>query len=213
MKETQGRTPNALAPADLGQPRLQAPPTRMTSMAKSVTVVLGLSVMAAGCYLYATPWISINQFREALVDKDLPGIERHVDFPSLRASLKDQIKANLTDQIQQASGGNPWVNFGMGALGYALAEPMIDAAVETYISPAGLKTLMGGSQPTRGTETGPQRPRLPGMNGSDATVTMAYKTPNIFVVAASEAGSGNTVRFNFERRELVSWKLTSLSLP
>ena len=42
---------------------------------------------------------------------------------------------------------------------------------------------------------------------------MAYKTPNLFVVAASDSNNGQTVRFNFERRELVSWKLTSLTLP
>jgi hypothetical protein len=41
---------------------------------------------------------------------------------------------------------------------------------------------------------------------------MAYKTPNLFVVAASDSSNGQTVRFNFERRKLVSWKLTSLTL-
>lgn len=42
---------------------------------------------------------------------------------------------------------------------------------------------------------------------------MTYKTPNLFVVAASDSSNGQTVRFNFERRELVSWTLTSVSLP
>lgn len=53
--------------------------------------------------------------------------------------------AKPSDQIQQESGGNPWVNE-VGASAYKLAEPMFDAAVDTYIAPAGLQTLMA-SQP------------------------------------------------------------------
>lgn len=181
-------------------------------MTKAATSLIGAGILGAGGYLYATPWISINQFREALDAKDLPGIERHVDFPSLRSSLKEQFKAKLSEQIQKGTGGNPWVNFGMGAFGYALAEPMIDAMVDTYVSPAGLKTLIAGSQPSGGT-TAPEVPRLPESSQTDPSVSLTYKTPNLFVVAAREAGSGNTVRFNFERHELVSWKLTSVSLP
>ena len=183
------------------------------TMSKTVTSLIGAGILGAGGYLYATPWISINQFREAIQAKDLPGIERHVDFPSLRTSLKDQLKVKLSEEITRQSGGNPLVN-GMGAFGYALAEPMIDAAVDAYISPAGLKTLMAGSPPQgMGTDAGPQAPRLPDTSSSDASVSMAYKTPNLFVVAARASSNGQTVRFNFERRELVSWKLTSLTLP
>ena len=177
-------------------------------MSKAVTSLIGAGILGAGGYLYATPWISINQFREAIQAKDLPGIERHVDFPSLRTSLKDQLKAKLSEEITRQSGGNPLVNLGMGAFGYALAEPMINAAVDAYISPAGLKTLMAGNPPEgMGTDAGPDT------SSSDASVSMAYKTPNLFVVAASDSSNGQTVRFNFERRELVSWKLTSLTLP
>lgn len=183
------------------------------TMSKAVTSLIGAGILGAGGYLYATPWISINQFREAIQAKDLPGIERHVDFPSLRTSLKDQLKAKLSEEITRQSGGNPLVN-GMGAFGYALAEPMINAAVDAYISPAGLKTLMAGSPPEgMGADAGPQAPQLPDTSSNDASVSMAYKTPNLFVVAASDSSNGQTVRFNFERRELVSWKLTSLTLP
>lgn len=183
------------------------------TMSKAVTSLIGAGILGAGGYIYATPWISINQFREAIQAKDLPGIERHVDFPSLRTSLKDQLKIKLSEEITRQSGGNALVNFGIGAFGYALAEPMINAAVDAYISPAGLKTLMAGSLPEgMGADSGPEVPQLPNTS-SDASVSMAYGTPNLFVVAASDSSKGQTVRFNFERRELLSWKLTSLTLP
>ena len=181
-------------------------------MSKAATSLIGVAILGVGGYLVATPWISINQFREAIEAKDLPGIERHVDFPSLRTSLKDQLKAKLSEEITRQSGGDPWVNFGMGAFGYALAQPIIDAAVEAYISPAGLKTLMAGSPPESNT-AGLQPPQLPESSKGDPSVVMAYKTPNLFVVSASDGGKGQAVRFNFERRDLVNWKLASVSLP
>lgn len=181
-------------------------------MSRKVTSLIGAGILGAGGYLFATPWISIGQFREAIKSKDLPSIERHVDFPSLRSSLKEQLKSKLSEEITRQAGGGPLVNLGMDVFGYALADPMIDAAIETYISPAGLKTLMADSQPNRA-NGGRQVRQLPGTSSSDASVSMAYKTPDLFVVTARDSSNGQTVRFNFERRELVNWKLASLTLP
>jgi hypothetical protein len=76
-----------------------------------------------GAYLAAIPYISINQFREALQQCDLPAIERHVDFSSVRESLKEQLKAKLIDELGRSSEGNSWVNLGLGALGLPLQNP------------------------------------------------------------------------------------------
>jgi hypothetical protein len=185
-------------------------------MFKSLTLFAAAAVLGGGGYLYATPYISLNQLREAVESKDLPAIERHVDFPSVRASLKEQLKAKMTEEISSNSGDDPWVNLGMGALGYAIAEPMINMAVDAYISPAGLKTLLAGSQPQQVNNSGDQDSGLPSRSSDDATVNAGYKSLNLFVVTASDAtdsASGQVVRFNFKRSELVNWKLTSLSLP
>lgn len=182
-------------------------------MSKSLTGLAVAAVLGGGGYLYATPYISLNQLREAVEAKDLPGIERHVDFPSVRASLKEQLKAKMTEEISRNSDDDPWMNLGMGALGYAIAEPMINMAVDAYISPAGLKTLLAGSQPQQGAGSGDQESGLPSVGPDNAKVNAGYKTANLFVVSASDSGSGQVVRFNFERSELVNWKLKSLSLP
>jgi len=185
-------------------------------MSKSLTLLATAAILGGGGYLYATPYISLNQLREAVEAKDLPAIERHVDFPSVRTSLKEQLKAKMTEELSRNSSADPWVNLGMGALGYAIAGPMIDAAVETYVSPAGLKTLMAGSQPQQAGDSGNPDAEPATEGSSAAAVNAGYKTPNLFVVTASDSsnpGAAQAVRLNFERRELVNWKLTSLSLP
>lgn len=199
-----------------------------SSMARTAAAVLGVAVVGAGAYLFATPYISLNQFREAIEARDLPAIERHVDFPKLRSSLKEQLKSRLSEEITRQAGGNQLLNFGMGAIGYAIAEPMINAAVDTYVSPAGLKEMLAGSQPATTISPSPgnstasnstasnstaSNSTASNTTASNTTVSSGYKTPNLFVVSARDASSGQTVRFNFERQELVLWKLTSVSLP
>ena len=185
-------------------------------MQKSTGGLLGAALIGGGAYLGATPYISINQFREALEQRDLPAIERHVDFPSVRESLKEQLKAKLVEEIAKQSEGESWVNLGLGALGYAIAEPMIDAAVNAYVSPAGLKALMAGSQPDMPSGLQASAPENPADSGGSAAsdVQLSYKSLNLFVISARDKSPTNqTIKFNFERHNLVDWRLTSISLP
>lgn len=184
-------------------------------MARTAAALVGLAVVGAGGYLFATPYISINQFTKAIETRDQPAIERFVDFPKLRSSLKVQLKARVADEITRQSGGNPWLSLGLGSIGSAIAEPMINAAVDTYVTPRGLKLLLAGTQPELGSSGTPSEPTAEQSPGSSAATKLSsgYKTPNLFVLSVRDASSSETVRFNFERHELVQWKLASVSLP
>lgn len=184
---------------------------------KNAGALIATALIGGGAYLAATPYISINQFREALAQGDLPAIERHVDFPSVRESLKEQLKTKLIKEIGGRTEGNSWVDLGLGALGYAIAEPMVEAAVNVYVSPAGMKALMVGTEPAMpdSLESGgaPSTDQTTPA-GSAADLQLSYKTPNLFVISARDtAPPEQTIRFNFERSNVVDWKLTSISLP
>ncbi len=184
---------------------------------KTAGIWIGSALIAGGAYLAATPFISINQFREALEQRDLPAIERHVDFPAVRESLKEQLKAKLMEEIGPRSEGSSWVNLGLGALGSAIAEPMIEAAVKVYVSPAGMKALMAGMEPAMpdGIQSAGAQPTDQTItSGAAADVQLSYKTPNLFVISSRDSTPPQqTIKFNFERSNLVDWKLTSISLP
>lgn len=184
---------------------------------KTAGAWIGSAILGGGAFLAATPYISINQFREALEQRDLPAIERHVDFPSVRKSLKEQLQAKLIEEIGQRSERNSWVNLGLGTLGYAIAEPMIDAAVNVYVTPAGMNALMAGTEPAMpdGLQSGGAPSTAEATPASsDADVQLSYKTPNLFMISAKDtAPPHRTISFNFERSNLVDWKLTSISLP
>ena len=186
-------------------------------LSKTAGAWIGSALIGGGAYLAATPYISINQFREALEQRDLPAIERHVDFPAVRESLKEQLKAKLIEEIGRRSEGNNWFNLSLGALGYAIAEPMIEAAVNVYVFPAGMKALIAGTEPAMpdSLQSADEQPTdQPRPADAAADVQLSYKTPNLFVISARDTSlPQQTIKFNFVRSNLVDWKLTSISLP
>ena len=82
---------------------------------------IGSAFIGSGVYLVAIHFISIYEFRETREQRDLPAIERHVDFPAVRESLNELLKAKLIDEIARRSEGNNWFNLSLGTLGYAIA--------------------------------------------------------------------------------------------
>lgn len=181
-------------------------------MAKAGAVVASIACLGGASYLYATPYINIHQLQEAIETKDIPAIERHVNFPKLRESLKEQLKAKFSEELTSQTESNDAFAMGMNALGLAIASPIINAAVDTYVSPSGLSSLMAGRQPKQngGTneansqpETGTRRP----------TLSMGYKSPNIFTATATDNENNQSVQFIFERQDLLSWRLSGISLP
>ena len=186
-------------------------------LSKTAAIWIGSALIGGGAYLAATPYISINQFREALEQRDLPAIERHVDFPAVRESLNEQLKAKMIEEIGLQSEGSNWFNLSLRALGYAIAEPMIQAAVNVYVSPAGMKALLAGAEPAvaDGLQSAGEQPtdQTRAANAA-ADVQLLYQTPNLFVISARDtAPPQKTIKFNFVRSNLVDWKLTSISLP
>ena len=54
-----------------------------------------LLIVAAGAYVY-WPYHAVAKFEDALRAADKDALERIVDFPAVRLSLKEQIKAKMT---------------------------------------------------------------------------------------------------------------------
>ena len=72
-------------------------------MRKSLLLVAPPVLLALG--YAAWPAWSAWQLRAAVKARDIPGIERRVDWPQLRANLKRTIAANLQDDTKSPDAG------------------------------------------------------------------------------------------------------------
>ncbi|ODS90807.1 MAG: hypothetical protein ABS45_14200 [Comamonas sp. SCN 65-56] len=169
-------------------------------------IALGAVAALVLAYLVAAPWITVYQIKSAAEAHDDAALAEHVDFDSVRQSLKDQLHARLMRKMTDGAGAsdNP-----LAALVAPLAGAVVDKAVDWYVTPAGVIALMSNRTPDADTRQATPKPQ-----GTDeqplAGASMAYSTLDTFIVRPR--GRTGAAEFVLRRRGL-GWKLTAVVLP
>lgn len=165
-----------------------------------------------GGYIYLSPYLAVNSLKSAIENRDSEAIEKQVDFPALRASLKEQAKASMLKSLQEEMSTNPFA-----ALGMALAGPMVDSMVDATVTPAGLRQLLAsGSLPDANRQnTGEQVGEVSAPSrDSFKSVSMAYQSFNRFHVSIKPNEADlQPIKLLLSRDGLVNWRLNGISLP
>ena len=99
-------------------------------------IIIGLSalfvlIISAVVYSYFSPQLTLKGIREAAKAQDTERLRDLVDFDSVRAGLKDDIRAMVNTSAAQDLRGNPFA-----ALGVALAGAIVDPLVGALVNPA-----------------------------------------------------------------------------
>ncbi|PSJ46528.1 hypothetical protein C7H85_07825 [Zobellella endophytica] len=168
-----------------------------------------IAVLAAG-YGAAAPWLTVYQIRDAADRRDSLALAGHVEFDSVRQSLKEQLNARMLRELDGELEQSP-----LAALGAAFANLVVDGLVDSYVTPAGIEQLMRGEPPAPGIpDSSP--PPAPGEPAAErrkpfSDARMGYRSFNRFVVTLTDDG-GKEAEFVLSRRGL-GWKLTAILLP
>lgn len=174
--------------------------------------LLAIPVLLVLAYIVALPYITVYQIRDAVKNHDSSALSDHIDFPSVRQSLKDQLNAKLMGKMQ----GDDMKDNPFAALGMAFAGPIVDKMVEAYVTPAGVAQLMEGEKPslkkkkittpsdgaTTGAASEPEKEK------PLDDVALGYKSSNRFEVEDKKKGLRVVLR-----RQGLDWKVTEIILP
>lgn len=204
---------------------------------KPVAVVLvALALIAALGYGYASPYVTLNRLKTAADARDATTLNEYVDYPALRASLKQQVGEMLQRRIEAQHSSNPLLLFG-AVIGAALIGPLVDA----YATPDGVAALLNGMPPSGKpgeqpppasdaatapapvpANTAPANPpanpgALAASAGSEppapkAQTTAGYRSLNEFVVTWQRGANGERYAAVLQRHGLFSWKLAAVEL-
>jgi len=192
---------------------------------KKLMAIAGIAIAAGVASSYASPYITLYQMRSALADNDADSFSSHVDFPSMRESLR----AQLMTMMQAKMANSPEMNGNSFAdLGMVMAMGFVNQAIDTMVTPAGVMTMMaqGAAKPARSgvpapspessdaAHTGAVGGAMPQTSGSKpkADYSVGYKNWST-VTATSRKGTDDEVTFIFKRDGLWSWKLSAVNLP
>jgi len=170
-------------------------------------VALAIASGLFAIYMVAAPFITVYQMKSAAENHDGEALSEHIEFPSVRQSLKDQMNVMFAKKMgeDEEMKDNPFA-----VLGAAFAGVMVDKMVDAYVTPAGITQLMAGEKPQPGAEQSDdsagsaERKPL-------ADASMSYESLDKFVVKVKDADGGDG-KFVL-RRQGIGWKLTEIIIP
>lgn len=171
---------------------------------KWVIVGAVVAALALGLYL-GSPYWAARQFVSAARSADVDRLEAAVDFPEVRQSLKSQLSALLTKQLNEdpEMRGNPFAGLGM-----LMLPTIIDRAVDAYVTPDAFSVMAKSGRPKA--NAGPAEA---GNAPSEPGSTFDYVSLDRFRMTLHPKDGSEGPRFLFERRGLISWKVVRLELP
>ena len=165
-------------------------------------------LLALGTYVVAGPYLAINGIRTALAEQDTGKLERHVDFPALRVS----IKAQMEDKLARRTGGMQ-SNLA-GAFALSIANNFVGSGVDAMVTPLGIGALLQGrslwKKSIGETVDGDSYSKAVPVDPLKQAVRR-YESPSRFTATVLDE-DGKPMVFVFKRNGL-RWKLADIRLP
>jgi hypothetical protein len=195
----------------------------MRRLLAPLVILFGLAFVT---WAYFAPHLTVRSMRLAAEAGDADGLSRHIDYPALRESAKQELAQELGGRLGSLVGGRD-----LGALGAvgaqivgALGNNALDQAVDALVRPETLSAMFAGRDLANeysllpsgdsGASEAPvadaQKP--PQFDTSDFRATMGYDTFGRFAVNVQEPQSGRRVKLILTRDKLLWWKLSAVDL-
>jgi hypothetical protein len=86
-------------------------------------------------YYVASPYYALHVLKYAILNGDRDALESHIDFPALRDSLKEELKAQMTKNMSHDTGM-------FSGLAEIMAPSIIDNQIDSFVTPAGLVNVI-----------------------------------------------------------------------
>ena len=173
-------------------------------MKKFLPWLVGLFVIFA-IYLYASPYLVLNNIKNAAQQGDADKLSGYIDFPSVKQSMKDQVKAAMVEELAASDEQD-----GFEALGTMLAAAMIDPLIDGLVTPDGVALMLQGQKLDFdfNNDTPEDKPKA---KNEDVDYKAGYLSFNRFKVQIIDADDPNESLDVIMHRDWLSWKVTRIN--
>lgn len=108
-------------------------------MKKLNKIAIVVAVLCGIAAYVAMPYLAVQRLYQGFARMDADVIEAHVDFPSVRESLKEQANAYLATHMPQDESGRTGL---LGAAGFVMMPKVVEAVVDAYVTPTGMRQMI-----------------------------------------------------------------------
>lgn len=171
----------------------------------------GLAVAAVvafvGTYVLS-PVFAAHALIQAGKRGDAEALGRLVDFPAVRASLKDEVNQALADEMRDQGGDAGEVLAGLGML---LAPALVSGAVDTLVTPEAIGQMVRSGQAPDPTDRQTPAKARPKADDDDIHQAWGYRSLDVFAVTLTRKDRPDRrLALVMTRRGLFDWKLTGV---
>lgn len=173
-------------------------------MKKLLPWLAGLLVILA-IYLYASPYIALYSIKNAAEQKDADKLSGYIDFPSVKQSIKDQVKVAMVEEIAASDEQD-----GFEALGTMLAAAMVDPIIDGVVTPDGVALMLQGQKLDfdLSNDTSEDKTKV---KNEDIDYKAGYLSFNRFKVQIIDAKDSDESIDVIMHRDFLSWKVTRIA--
>ena len=176
-------------------------------------LIIGVAVAAVCGFALAwaaSPILAAKALIKAAKAGDERRIEQLVDFPALRASLKEELNDELIARMRR----DPRVvESGLGGLGMMLAPMLLSGAVDVLVTPEVVSDMVRTAEAPDPTRRPAPEPPGDAADGDDIHQSWGYRSLDEFAVTLTDRDQpDDRLALILERRGLFDWKLAAVDL-
>lgn len=180
----------------------------MKGLIKGVVI---LGVLAFLVAYFASPILTVKAIVAAAKAGDEAALERNIDFPTLRESVKDELTAKLMAEAQ----ADPDVrNSALGGLGMMLGPMLVSGAVDALVTAPTIAAMVRTAETPDPEDVATASAPEPASEDKEIRQSYGYRDLNTFVLTLTDPDRPEEpLKLLLTRQGLFGWKLSGIDLP
>jgi Protein of unknown function (DUF2939) len=167
-----------------------------------ITAALGTGIVAtSGVGVYYAPYLTINSIKNAAENRNADALSQSINFPALRTSIKENIKAQALKKITEDSG------IQTSKTTSELVEKTVNPVVDKLITPEGIEQVMFDKIPEAKIDLTQLDRDL-----SKSNISMGYESFDRFVVHITDKANRAKDVSLILKRDWLAWKLAEIDI-
>ena len=175
--------------------------------------VVGLVFVALIGVYAASPIFAAKALIKAAEAGDQQALERMVDFPALRDSLKSEARDVMAEEVRRRAGIGGDLVAGIGTV---LAPQIVEGAVDALVTPEAVTAMVADARTPGIPDPRPQGRlgrRAPERNPDDIHQAWGYRNLDLFAVTLTRKDRPDRqLVLLMDRRGLFEWKLSGVEI-
>jgi len=180
-------------------------------MRKLIIGVVGLAIVLLAGAWALSPVFAMQALTRAAETGDEAALERLVDFPAVRQSLKNELNARMMDEMRNGDSG---IDPAWAGVGMLLGPAIVSGAIDAVVTPQGIATMVRTAEAPEPEDVLNRNTVAPARTDDDVRKSWTYRGANrVEVRLTTTDRPDQPLILNMDRDGLFGWRLVEIDLP